>query len=58
MTKSEWNAASKSLISLINEWDKIILRPYKDICALEKDLRMSLILKHYVEEQEWIKTHS
>ena len=58
MNDGEWSQAVKVLTSLIHEWDKIIIRPYKDITSLEKDLRMSYIFKHQKEENDWTRQHS
>lgn len=40
---------------LLEEWDKIVLRPNKDITFLEQDLTKAILLKHFESEQEYIQ---
>ena len=45
----------KALKYLIVEWERIVVRPYKDITLLEKDLRLALTLKHLEDVDIWLR---
>lgn len=57
LIKGEWKESIKALKHLISEWEVIIFRPYKDISAMERQLKIALAMQHFQDEQQWIKEH-
>jgi tetratricopeptide (TPR) repeat protein len=58
LVKEDPTEGIKALKYLVQEWEKIIIRPYKDIADLERDLKLALILKLVIDEETWIRERS
>ena len=47
-------SAINYLIDLINEWDTIIYRPYKEVTSLEEDLKKVVLFNNESMERKWM----
>jgi len=55
MEKKQIGSAINFLSDLIEEWDTIIYRPYKEVTCLEEDLKKAILLNNENMEREWMK---
>jgi hypothetical protein len=57
INEENWKEVSENLRYLVAEWEKIVCRPYKEFANLERELRMTLLLRFLQTEVEWMQGH-